>query len=115
MKQALENTAQHSLNDSQAKDSTSPSTSAPTHHLLKGVSSALLERVMLLFLTCVILISYCLLLQVRQKEVAKAAATMTRSPEVEQQLEMCSRLPEMCRILRMYPPVPFTVFSLTKH
>ena len=62
VKQALENTAQqHSLKDSQAKDSTSPSTTAPTHQLLKGVSSALLERVML---TChrlcfTVIIVYC--------------------------------------------------------
>lgn len=50
------------------------------------------------------------LTQVRQKEVARATATMTRSPEEEKQLEMCARLPEFCRILRMYPPSS-TTFS----
>jgi len=34
----------------------------------------------------------------------KAEAAITRDPLKEKRLEMLGRLPEFCRILRVYPP-----------
>jgi len=41
--------------------------------------------------------------QIRRKEAARAEATITRDPLKEKKLEMLGRLPEFCRILRVYP------------
>ncbi len=43
--------------------------------------------------------------QIRQKETAKAETSITRDPVKEKKLEMLARLPDFCRILRMYPPL----------
>lgn len=40
--------------------------------------------------------------QIRRKEAARAEATITRDPLKEKKLEMLGRLPEFCRILRVY-------------
>jgi chromatin licensing and DNA replication factor 1 len=48
---------------------------------LKGVSPALIERI-------------------RKKEAVKALSLMTRDPKVQEKINILSRLPEMCRIIR---------------
>ncbi len=54
---------------------------APLNPLLKGVSSALLERI-------------------REKETARIRADMTRDPVKDRQVAMVTRLPAMCRMIR---------------
>ena len=59
--------------------------SAQINPALRGISLKLLEKI-------------------KQKEASHMQSAITRDPAKEKKLEMLARLPDLCRILRSYPP-----------